>query len=225
MATPEVDNKLEKPAKQPSARDPIMSVAKRNRDLEKRTQRALGSNIALALALLVSVVGNVAQGVRQVEHIYFVQNSDGSGITSVIPLTKPIASKAAVTQLVADAISNLNALDFANYKSQLNDASPFFTKTGWNRYMDEFVKSGTRDVIEKRQLVMNGAITKPPIIVSEGELFGALYWDVEVPYIVHYQGAGYDQQQTGTAWVKVVRVPVSENPKGMAIAQYIGKAS
>jgi hypothetical protein len=178
----------------------------------------------LALIVALSVAGNVMQGMRKTEHHYFAQNIDGSGMTPIVPLNQPISSKASVTQLVVDAISELNALDFANYKKQLSDASPYFTKSGWVRYMDEFVNSGTRDVLEKRQLVMTGAITRPPIITAEGELYGALFWDVEVPYLVRYQGAGSDQQQVGIARVKVVRVPVTDNPKGIAIAQFVGRA-
>lgn len=213
-------------SRQSSTRDPIINVSKRNKDLEKRTEKALGTILLLGLALVISVAGNVFQGSRHVENRYFVQNVDGSGLTPIVALDKPIASKGAVTQLVADAIGDLNSIDFVNYKKQLSNASPYFTSTGWGRYMDEWVASGTRDVIEKRQLVMSGAITKPPIITDEGQLYagGPLYWTVEVPYIVRYQGAGYDQQQTGIAVVKVVRVPVTERPKGMAIAEFKGRA-
>jgi intracellular multiplication protein IcmL len=208
------------------SRDPIVSVAKRNKDLEKRTQQVLSSFVLITFALLVSVVGNIYQGSRKVEHVYFVQNIDGTGLTKIQPIDQPISSKGAVTQLVVDAISDLNALDFANYKRQLSSASPYFTNKGWGRYTEEFVSSGTQDVIEKRQLVMSGAVTKPPVITAEGQLYagGPYYWDVEVPYLVRYQGAGYDQQQTSIAVVKVIRVPVSERPKGIAIASFSGRA-
>lgn len=225
MAGTDSDSKRDK-NKQASVRDPIISVAKRNKDLEKRTEKALGTILVLGIALVISVAGNVFQGSRQVETRYFVQNVDGSGLTPIVSLDKPIASKGAVTQLVTDAIGDLNSIDFVNYKKQLSSASPHFTSTGWGRYMEEWVASGTKEVIEKRQLVMSGAVTKPPIITGEGQLYagGPLYWTVEVPYIVRYQGAGYDQQQTGIAVVKVVRVPVTERPKGMAIAEFKGRA-
>jgi hypothetical protein len=220
MANAAAEQKIDQ--KKKDSTNPLISIAKRNREMEKRTHSLLRSQALLAIALIVSVGGNVLQGTRKTERIYFVQNEDGSGLKQVTPIDSPVASKAAVGQLVVDALTKLNALDFANYKNQLSDVAPYFTTTGWGRYQREFVESGTRDVIEKRQLVLSGAVTKPPVITGEGKLYvgGPAYWDVEVPYVIRYQGGGYDQQQSGIATVKVVRVIESERPKGLAIAEF-----
>lgn len=211
------------PAGKSSKPDPIISVNKRNRDLEKRMHRQSYAIMALAgvLAILAIIIGVL--GTRQPIPVYFVQNSDGTGLARIIPLNQPNSSPGAVTQLVADGIGCINALDFANYKNQLAGCAQYFTKSGWGRFLTEFENSGARDAIEKRNLVLSSIVNKPPKITNEGEIMGALFWDGEAPYTVRYQGAGYDQTQTSVAVVKVVRVPITENPRGIAIAQIISK--
>lgn len=209
-------------AKKRVSGEAIVSIAKRNRELEKRNYASLKTIGLMATALIFSVIGNVLQAVRPVERVYFIQNEDGRGLKQVTPVDTPMASKQAVTQHVVDALIRLNSIDFANYKTQLAEVAPYFTTTAWGRYQKEFVDSGARDVLEKRQLVMSGVVTKVPVITGEGVLYvgGPRYWKLEVPYTIRYMGGGYDQQQSGIASVKVVRVPETENPKGLGIAEF-----
>jgi hypothetical protein len=211
------------PASKAIKPDAMISVIKRNRDLEKRAHRTTLAVCAVSCALAVSVLGNIYLGQKTPEPVYFVQNSDGTGLAKIVPLNKPNTSISAVTQLVADGVSCVNGLDFANYKDQLNACSKYFTKTGWGRFLQEFEASGTKAAIEKQSLVLS-VVTKVPRIVSEGEILGALYWDGETSYTVRYQGSGYDNSQSATAVLKVVRVPLTENPRGIAIAQFRGAA-
>lgn len=203
----------------PNKPDPLISVAKRNRELDKRMHRTLFSVMMLSASLAVSVIGNVYQGLKTIPPVYFVQNVDGSGLTKIYPVNEANSSPGAVSQLVADQLGCVNSYDFANYKDQLSRCAEYFTKTGWGRFMVDFENAGTKDAIEKRSLVVSSVITKPPKIISEGQLLGALYWDLEVPYTVRYQGQGYDATSSAIAVVKVIRVPQTENPKGLAVAQ------
>lgn len=201
-------------------RDPIIQVMKRNKDLERRSQKNLGTNVILAGALIVSLGGNVILGTRKPpEPRYIVQQNDGT-LVPVIALSKPVANKNAVSQHVADAIASMHAIDFKNYRSQLMEASVYFTRNGWKRYLDELEASGTRDAIEKRQLVLSSVVLRPPTIVREYDINGVYAWDVEVPYQVQYQGPGFNQTQNLTARVTVARIPTTENPKGIAIAGF-----
>ena len=201
-------------------RDPIMQVMRRNRDLEKRSQKALGTNVILAAALVASLGATVILGTRRPpEPRYIVQQNDGT-LVPVIPLSKPVTNKNAVSQQVADAISAMNAVDFKNYRTQLMEASTFFTRTGWKRYQDELRASGTLEAIEKRQLVLSSVVLRPPTIVREYDINGVYAWDVEVPFQIQYQGPGFNQTQNLTARVTVARIPTTENPKGIAIAGF-----
>ena len=213
---------IEKPAEDAAKakRDPISQVMRRNKDLEKRSQKALGTNVILAGALIVSLLGNVILGTRKPpEPRYIVQQNDGT-LVPVIALSKPLANKNAVSQHVADAIAAMHAIDFKNYRTQLMEASTYFTRTGWKRYLDELQASGTREAIEKRQLVLSSVVLRPPTIVREYDINGVYAWDLEVPYQIQYQGPGFNQTQNLTARVTVARIPTTENPKGIAIAGF-----
>jgi hypothetical protein len=199
--------------------DPLLSVAKRNREIEKRLQWAL-TVVALQMCGLILLIGAVVYlSTRPVVPVYFVQKADGSGLERIYPLNEANTSTSAVTQLVADQIGCVNSYDFANYKNQLARCGEFFTRTGWTRFLGEFEAQGMRLAIEQRALVASSVIGKPPKIVKQGEIMGALYWDLEVPFSVRYQGRGYDTVQNSVAVVKVVRVPVTDNPRGIAVAQ------
>lgn len=201
-------------------RDPIIAVMKRNRDLEKRSIKSLGTNVILAAAVVLSLGAMAILGTRKPpEPRYIVQQNDGT-LVPVVPLSKPIANKNAVSQHVADAITAMNAVDFKNFRRQLMDASVYFTRSGWNRYKDELIASGTLEAIEKRQLVLSSVVLRPPTIVREYDINGVYAWDVEVPFQIQYQGQGFNQTQNLTARVTVARIPTTENPKGIAIAGF-----
>lgn len=206
--------------KSKSRPDPILQVMKRNKEIERRTMKALGTNVILAIVAAASLGLNVYLGTRPPpEPRYIVQQNDGT-LTPIIPLRQPIANKNAVTQVVVDAIHTLHAIDFKNYKAQLNDASVYFTKTGFQRYLKELEGTGTLAAIKARQLVLSSTVTAPPVIVKEYDIGGIYAWDVEVPYQVSYFGAGFSQDTQVTAKITLVRIPTTENPRGIAIAGF-----
>lgn len=198
-----------------------MLVTKRNRDLEKRAFRATSSLAGLSLALVVSVMGNIYQGLNRPEPRYFAHDNTTHTLTPIVGLTTPISSRTAVMQHAADSIGALNALDPLNYRSQLNIAANFFTKNAWARYLNELKSTGTLELVEKRNMVTSGVVTEPPVITGEGTIFNSLYWDLQVPYRVKYLGQGYNQSVDYIAKIKIVRVSTLDNPKGIAIAQFV----
>lgn len=209
-------------AKKP-AKDSIVAVSKRNKDLEKRAFRATSSVTALAAALAVSVAGNIYLGSNKPQPQYFAQDSVSGTLTPILALTQPISSRAAIMQHAADAIGALNNIDALNYKSQLMDASKYFTKNAWERYTAELSNSGMLELIQRRNLVTNGVVTEPPMIVGEGTIFDSLYWDIQVPYKVRYVAQGYNESVDYIAKIKIVRVRTTDNPKGIAIAQFVAQ--
>ena len=182
-----------------------------------------GALVMLTGALAVSVTGNVMQGLHRPEPRYFAQNEATGSLTPIVPLNKPIGSTNTILQHGSDVIMDLYALDFQNYRSQLQRASDYFTQNGWQKYVSEFESTGNLAAIKERRMVLSGVVTKPPVVVQSGEVFGTLYWDIEVPYQVRYIAAGFDQTQDLVARIKIVRVPTTQNPRGIAIAQFVSR--
>ena len=200
--------------------DPIIQVLKRNKDLEKRTQKALSVNVILAITCIASIAANVYVGTRPPPPPkYIIQNADGS-LLETIPLNRPIANKASVGQVASDAILKMHALDFKNFRTQLNEASVYFTKNGWSKYELEMQRSGTFDAIQRRQIVMNATINNPPVVVKEYAINRHFAWDVEIPFTVNYFGAGFNTSSQMIAQVTLVRIQTTEHPRGVAIAGF-----
>lgn len=215
----------QEPKQKPPARerDSLVQVVQRNKKLEQRASKSTQSMALIVGALMVSVAGNVYQGMKGTQWVYFAQDSVTRTLTPIVPLTQPISSRTAVIQQVVDAIGEVNSLDFVNYRGQLTKASERFTRNAWTKYLDEMVRTGTIELLEKKQIVMSGAVTGLPTLVAQGEVLGTLSWDLEVPYRVNYIGQGVNRPVDYLAQVKVVRVSTQDNPKGIAIAQFVAR--
>jgi intracellular multiplication protein IcmL len=207
-----------------SKNDSLVSVIKRNRELDRRTQRVMMSFLLLCAALIISVCGNVFLALRSPAPLYFAQDIQTGTLTPLLPLDKPIQNRGVIVQHVADTLQAINSIDFRNYRSQLDVAGRNFTAEGWKRYLAEFESTGTLEAMQKRQLVLSGVVSEPPVITGEGDIFGIHYWDVQAPFRVTWAGAGSNQTLSYVALAKIVRVPQTENPKGIAVGQLVVRA-
>ena len=120
------------------------------------------------------------------------------------------ASKAAVSAYT---------FDFVNYKEQISLVRVYFTRAGWNDYLESVnsVVSG----IAQNKLFVAGVVNGTPVISNQGEIDGVYSWRVQIPFLVTYQSAQTAEQRKFTVLVTVVRVPTKESPLGIGIDQFV----
>lgn len=110
--------------------------------------------------------------------------------------------------------------DYVNYNKQLNEARPYFTEDGWRDYQSSV--SDLIDTIVQNQLIVNGVISAPPVIVNQGDYPGQGYiWRVQIPFLVTYQSANATSLQRFTVVLTLVHVPTTINPQGIGIDQFV----
>ena len=179
------------------------------------------------VALLVMVVTNIILALGAVYVIknpplpkYFATSDDGR-ITPLHPLSAPVLSVNALTEWATRAATASYTFDFVNFRKSLQEASQFFTGTGWNSFENALVSSNNLKLVISKKLVTTAVAQGAPVILKRGVLNGAYSWQVQLPMLVTYQSASMNVKQPLLVTMLIRRVDVGNNPAGIAIEQFI----
>lgn len=152
------------------------------------------------------------------------------------PLSDPLYSTVYIRNWAAQAVTETMTLTFADHKQRLQDASNYFTRTGWEKYLEAFDRSGQlKNIIEQKQ-VMTSVIKGTPIIIKEGlvstdpNLMNFLNdtpdnytWTVEIPVLTSYQQGDKVMTTTYIIRVVIIRSAHPNNPDHIGITQLIAR--
>lgn len=202
------------------ADDGLQLVMKRNlfyRDNYRRIVMLLLLMIIVNIALVVFVSYQFA---NRPSPKYFATTGDGK-ILPLYPLRAPMMSKTEILQWADMAATFAFTFDFNNWRKQLQEASNYFTSGGWTNFQDALKSSNNLETVIAKKLEVSAVSTGTPVILEQG-IFNSRYsWKVQIPLLLTYQGAGSTTfQQPVVANMLITRVPVLNNPKGIAIAQF-----
>jgi intracellular multiplication protein IcmL len=194
------------------------------RDALSREKYILNLRVTMfiAVALVLSVLGNVYLGVRPTEYRYFITDPGGR-VTEIQAINRPIQSTEMVLNWATQSITKAYSMNFANYAQQLADIKPNFNDAGWRGYEEALKTSGYLDKMLTNQYATSAVPKSAPVIVAQGELNGVFAWRLQIPIIVTYKSASVSQTQDITVDVVVVRRPETEHPSGLGIAQIISQ--
>ncbi|ODN41467.1 type IVB secretion system apparatus protein IcmL/DotI [Piscirickettsia litoralis] len=132
---------------------------------------------------------------------YFATTSNGQ-LIQLHPLSNPVLNDSAVINWLSDIISNINSLDFLNYRTQVQEKRKYFTKYGWDQYLKAF-----KPIIKKvreNKYVVRAVVTDVPIVLTKGKVGGTYSWRLQVPMIITYQkGDSKDTQKV--IWTVLVQ--------------------
>ena len=180
--------------------------------------------------LLILVVTNIVLALGAIHVIknppmpkYFATNDDGR-ITLLHPLSAPVLSLNALNEWAARAATAAYTFDFVNYRKSLQDASVYFTASGWRSFEQALVNSNNLKLVITQKLVATAVPTGAPVVLKRGVLNGAYSWQVQMPMLVTYQSASMNVKQPMLVTMLVRRVDVSNNPGGIAISQFIASS-
>ncbi|NMX77613.1 type IV secretion protein IcmL [Pseudomonas sp. WS 5532] len=183
-------------------------------------------------ALLVSCVLNigflaafVVTKNQKVEREYFGMDFKTGRQMPMVPLGNPYVSQQKLLDFTVECVGQANTFDFANTTTQLQRNSRCFTPDGWSTFMEALDKSGNVELVKKQKLVTTAVPIAAPVITRQGNKKGIYTWEIEVPFLVSYQG-GQSGRTVATQKMLVTllisRVSNYESEDGLGIAQYIG---
>lgn len=173
------------------------------------------------IVTLIAALGALAIDLMRKKETFFVDMPNGES-TEVFPLTEPNVTPSSLTKWVTQGVTNAYTLDFYQYQDSIDSLKEYFTKGGYKTFLDSLQESGSLNKIIKDKLVVSAVAINSAIILQEGIMDGVYTWKIQLPLLLNYQGASTTStQKTIAVNVLVTRVPTSEAPKGIGIAQIV----
>lgn len=181
-----------------------------------------GYRRVLVILLIMVVINVVLLGLlgymltHRPEPQYFATTSDGK----VIPmhaLSEPLVTSAELLQWATVAATSANTYDFVNYRKALQDASEYFTPTGWREFQNALKSSNNLDTVISKKLAVSAVATGAPIILDRGLINGTYKWKVQLPLLITYESASTNISQPVVVTMLITRVSTLDTPKGIAI--------
>jgi intracellular multiplication protein IcmL len=139
----------------------------------------------------------------------------------LIALTEPNQSDGAVTEWANQAAISAFTLDFVNYPQQLEQASQYFTKEGWEQFLESLQQGNNIEQIRQKRLTVTAVAQNTPVILQKGVLNGRYSWRIQLPILITYQSSSSIQQQTSIITMLVIRISTLESYRGIGISQFI----
>lgn len=147
---------------------------------------------------------------------------DDGATRAFSPLKYPNISIGSVQLWAQESVQKVYNFNFLQYEKQLVSARYYFTKEGWNAYLDFFLKSSFLESIKKNRLsVAATPIAKPIVKTRKRSADGTMSWDVIVPIVVTFTGDTPQKSQYFHVNVVIVQTPTVENPKALGVQSMI----
>jgi intracellular multiplication protein IcmL len=172
------------------------------------------ANVVLASALTYIFINRPAP-------VYFATTADGK-LTQLTPLHEPLVSRPELLQWANQAVISVFDFNFVNWRAQLQSASEYFTPEGWKSFNTELDSAKTLDLVLKQKLNVSAVATGAPVVADEGTLGDRHAWRVTMPILITYESANQKITQPMIVTLLIARVSTLDNPKGIAIAQFVG---
>lgn len=173
-------------------------------------------SIALAFASLV-VFYITAKRIKPPALLFIQTDGNLSAIQAEI---LPNQSREAVKDWAREAVSKAYTLDFLNADQALASAEPYFTSDAWPIFRRTMMASPLRKEVLNNKLNVSIVSRISPIIDSTArDSVGDFAWKVLIPATLSYAGDAPTKLENILVRVTVVRVPTTENPKGLGVLQ------
>ena len=150
---------------------------------------------------------------------YIPVNEDGTYI-KLLSLDK-CKTDAEVQKFAVSGIKKLYKYDYINYAEQLQEAASYFTRAGWNEYLEEYSRSDILLAVKENKWIVSVNINGLPEILNVNVVNGVCTYELKAPVSILYIGNNTSQNPNGNLFLKVVRTSVINNPEGLGIAKVI----
>lgn len=195
-----------------------------------------------AALLAVVTIGSVTAGVLSaalfhgidpVEFVWASEDEEGRLVEVCEPhiLDRPLISLAALADLTAEAITELNDFDYLDWDTRIPAvAEAYFTPQAARSYVSAFGTSRLLRRVQDEYYTVQGQLRGRPVVVSIRDDEAERSWTVEVPVRVHYITGATEDRTRGRERVSrrdhdllyrmriVEQRPTEANGRGVGIA-------
>ncbi|RSZ55263.1 DotI/IcmL/TraM family protein [Massilia atriviolacea] len=191
----------------------------------KHVQLIAGASVKLNFILVGTVallaVSNLFLGwhAAHPDRQYFA--ADNGRIFPMIPMSQPYRKTADVIQYAKDNVTRSFTMDFLNWRQQLEDVRPGYTRDGFKSFLEALKASGVLETVKEKR--MNMSISAGTgVLTKEGTENGVYQWIVELPIEVRLEGQTTRlPAQRFLTTVRIERVPTLDSIEGIGIGQLV----
>lgn len=187
------------------------------RDGYRKSMTVLLMSMGLNIALLVLVV---VQFFTKPAPVYFATQSNGS-LIEIQPLNVPMVDQEMLVNWATRAAVASYSFNFVDWQNDLQDVQKYYTATGFKNYTEALKNSGNLDTVVAKRLVVQATVVDVPRIVQQGLINGRYAWKIQIPMLIKYTSASEELRQPVLVTMLVARVPTTQKPQGIAIAQFV----
>ncbi|MCF6766278.1 type IVB secretion system apparatus protein IcmL/DotI [Thiotrichales bacterium 19S3-7] len=200
------------------AEDVLTQIIKRN-DFYKQNFKRLTTVLLVSCILNIGLfVGLMFTIASKPQPNYFAVTENGRLLQLKGTQTAQITDSMVVSW-VSQIVPKLYALDFLNYRSQLNDINKYFTSYGWTSYSTAF--KAVLDQIVKDKLVTRATLQDVPVVTAKGAINGIMAWKVQVPVMINFQQGKKEQTNEFILSLTIMKNQNTESGELLGISQVV----
>jgi intracellular multiplication protein IcmL len=200
---------------------PLMTVVVRNEFYRDGFRNLIKIAIAEAVIIVALIITFIAyiDTVRSQNH-YFATTADGR-IMTLLPNDVANMGDAELLSWVSQAASDIMTFGYHDYQRRLQNCIRYFTRRGWETFSDALLKSRVIESVQALQQVVSAEPRSAPILIQKTVFNNKYRWIVKLPLKVTYQSGTETRVDNPDVTLVIDRVASLENPKGVAIEQWI----
>lgn len=179
------------------------------------------------LVVLIILIGTLFYERAQIPTpIYFATTTDGYPV-KLLKLKEPNLQPAALLEWAVEAATESYSFNFVNYRKALQNARIYFTRNGYENFLEALKASNNLIAVKNRKLVVSARKNGEAIILKDSSMDpnlsaeGAYTWQVQVPMILTYQSAAEEFVQNIVLTMVITRVSMLESLDGLGIDSFI----
>lgn len=178
----------------------------------------IGLSLVLAfLSLMVFYV--LAKQIRPPELMFIQANGQ---ISPALGMDLPNQSREAVKDWAREAVQKSYTFDFLSADRELAAAEPYFTSDAWLLFKSSMGASPLVQQVKKDKLSVSVVAQNAPIIDDAAtDRSGEFAWKLIVPVTMSFSGDAATKTQDMVIRITIIRVPTTENPKGLGVLQMV----
>ena len=138
-----------------------------------------------------------------------------------IPVNQPWIATPDLIQWVTDVLPAAFNIDFINYPQEIQAASAYFTADGYKKFLQVMNLYAAPDTLLNEKLFVSAGAAGAPFILNQGLLQGDYGWWIQMPLNLSYSSAEKGSIVPLVVQVLVIRVPTTDDLKGIRIANMI----
>jgi intracellular multiplication protein IcmL len=175
--------------------------------------------LTLSIILLLLVIGSNVQIASALINRFplreFVYTQNAAAVCTFSPIDEPgFVSDASVKNYAATIAVDLNTLDFANWRSDINRVvNASFTQEARTSYLAALKDSQILQAVLRQRYALTAIVRdeSPVSIMSQGIVDGRYQWRVLVPITVSYATDKDFRPENRDLEIVLVRAPVASN--------------